>query len=129
MKAARMQLHQLRLFKGALTGVSFVVLLMLAGCNPTQLQTAGVRTDPNVVNESLLGKAYVYEDDPINATGKSSLPSNFNISKIVGKTPQSIVPLSKTTLTNDCLFQQEQYIFGTSSTYSFVDCLLSLIHI
>lgn len=124
MKAARMQLQLLRLKKGTLFGVSFVVFAFLtAGCNPTELQSAGVRTDPNVVNESLLGKAYVYEDDPINATGRSSQPANFNINKIVGKTPQSIVPLTKTTLTNDCLFQQEQYFFGTTSPYSFVDCL------
>jgi hypothetical protein len=95
----------------------------MVGCNPTELQTAGVRTDPNVVNENLLGKAYVYEDDPINATGKSSLNANYNIGKIVGTTPRLIAPATKSTLTNDCLFQQEQYLFGTSSTYSFVDCL------
>lgn len=124
MNAARMQLQQFISSKRTLSGVLFGVLVtLLSSCNPTQLQTAGVRTDPNSVDGQLLGKAYVYEDDPINATGKSVLPFNFKISKIVGETAKQITPIAKTTLTNDCLFQQELYYLGTTAPFTFQDCL------
>ncbi len=103
--------------------MALVVLVLSASCNPTQLQSAGVRNDPSVVNESLLGRAYVYEDDPTNATGNKRLSANFNIGKILGGSPKQITPLAKTTLTNDCLFRQDFYDLGMSAPYTFLDCL------
>lgn len=125
MKDAGMQLQQFMFSKRTLSGVLLSVLgsLLLSACNPTEIKSAGLRRDPTVVNEQLIGKAYVYEDDPTNATGNSRLAPSFDISKIVGRELKQIAPNNKSTLTNDCLFQQEMYYLGTTAPYTFIDCL------
>ncbi|MBY0517137.1 MAG: hypothetical protein K2P81_09525 [Bacteriovoracaceae bacterium] len=123
MKSTRKKLQFNDLLQGALFVAPVLVFsLLLTSCNPTELQSAGVRTDPNTVNANMISKAYVYTDDPTHATGNKNLPASFNIGSLLGKTAQVITPTSKTSLTNDCLLNQEQYFFGTTSS-TFVDCL------
>lgn len=103
-------------------GVAVCVLLVTVGCNPAQIKKAGLRSDPNLVNQNLLGKAYVYEDDPVNATGKQQ-PPFFDISKILNATPQRIAPNGKTTLTSDCAFQQRVFLFFETDYDEYIDCI------
>ncbi len=102
--------------------VVFCVLLILSGCNPAQVKKAGLRSDPNIVNSSVLGKAYVYENDPVNATGIQQ-PATFDISRILNATAQRITPNEKTTLTNDCIFQQRVFLFFETDYDQFTDCI------
>ena len=105
-----------------------VFLLNLTGCNPAEVQSSGIRAGgTNGVDPNLIGKAYVYEDDPIALTGNTSLGANVNFSKLVGAVPKDIVPATKSSLANDCNFVQTKYQFDFSysnpATRQFVDCL------
>jgi hypothetical protein len=122
MKKARIDFHLRTSVNRLLSLAALPCFLFLSGCNPTEIQSAGSRRDPNLVSQSVLGKAYVYEDDPVNATGRQQ-PASFNISKILNSTPQTITPLTKTSLTNDCFFEQLTYFSGVISGTPFVDCI------
>ena len=120
--------YQFMTLKSATTGVlAIATSLILSGCNPTQVQSAGIRSDSAGNTQGLIGKAYVYEDDPIALTRKADLPGTVNMGKLVSGTPKDIAPATKTTLTNDCIFVQGKY--STDFSYSdpasrtFTDCL------
>lgn len=101
--------------------------LLLSGCNPTQVQSSGLRTGASAVDNNLLGKAFIYEDNPIALTGNPNVGANVNMGSLLLATPQSISPVTKTTLTNDCSFVQTKYpldfSFSDPATRLFVDCL------
>lgn len=101
--------------------------LSLSGCNPTQVQSAGVRAGSDGTSPALVGKGYVYESDPITLTRNANLPATVNMGKLVSSTPRDIAPGTKATLTNDCNFVQTKYptdfSFSDPATRQFVDCL------
>ena len=119
-----LQIHQKAAIK-ILVAVSFLNLF-LSGCNPVDVQTA-VRSGSSGVDTNLVGKAFVYEDDPINLTGNPNLPANVDMARLTNRTPQDIAPSTKTSLANDCNFVQTKYpmdfSFSDPTTREFIDCL------
>lgn len=127
MESARMPFQFQTAKSFVLRGASIVACALLAACNPTQVQNAGLRSDSAGATQALLGKAYVYEDDPIALTGNANLSATVNMGKLVSSTPKDIAPATKTTLTNDCNFVQEKYStdfsYSDPATRVFIDCL------
>jgi hypothetical protein len=96
---------------------------LVSGCNPTVATSAGVRFDGTAVDQNLLGKAYIYENSPIVATGNPLLGPNVNMASFLSAQAQQITPVSKTSLTNDCKIPVSLYYVSAPVSYPFTDCL------
>lgn len=102
-------------------GIALLILTALAGCNPTQVQNAGIRTDGTSADANMQGKAYVYLDDPLAVAGKD-VGSNVDMGRYLASEPKQITPAGRTSLTNDCNFQADIYGVGLLG-YTYTDCL------
>ncbi len=102
-------------------GVLLVFLLSMAGCNPLEAQKVAVRAGSSG-DGSMLGKAYIYPHDPLTASGDDDKGPKVDMGKYLAQDAQQITPAGRTTLTNDCAFQQPQYYVAPLET-AFSDCV------
>lgn len=98
------------------------LLSLLTSCNPTTIPASN-RIDENFIDSGLVSRAYVYDDNPIAITGNEALGLPLNYGRLTNfESPQRITPDDKSTLLNDCLFDQLIYP-STSQTSEVTDCL------